>query len=280
MPMKILKHNKYKNSGIIFEILTRKVIYEVMNRQPQESLRVIKKFFNDSTEIGKEVKLYHSITEANSKIKNADKLIDVVLDTYHNTIDKNKLNEENYKLIGVIKSKYGLDKFFESRVSNYKVYASAFKLFEYKVEENPTQHVQCRDVITEHVTSKPTPDNILTETQQIWKSQSKDIRTLAFKILVEKFNAKYAPLSKDQRMILKRYISEDINSESFKKYLYSEVVRIQKVLSDKVKNVNDPIVAIKTNEAIKLLENIISSRVIKQEYVSAILKYYELMDKL
>ena len=81
-------------------------------------------------------------------------------------------------------------------------------------------------------------------------------------------------------MILKRYISEDINSESFKKYLYTEVVRIQKALSDKIKNVSDPIVAIKTNEAIKLLENIISSRVIKQEYVSAILKYYELMDKL
>jgi hypothetical protein len=103
---------------------------------------------------------------------------------------------------------------------------------------------------------------------------------LAFKILVEKFNAKYAPLSKDQRAILKKYISEDINSDSFKNYMFSEVGRIQKNLTEKVKYVKDPVIAIKTNEAIKLLENIISSRTIKQEHVSAMLKYYELMDKI
>ena len=278
--MKKLNHSKYKNTGIIFEILTRNVVSDVINKKPPISLGIIKKFFSGNRELGKELNFYQALQSINPSIKSPDMLVNVVIESYGKTIDRNKLNREKYSLVGEIKKSFDVDTFFASRVSNYKLLASIYKLFEYSASENPVDHINCRDVVLEHLTGKTQSENILTEVQTVWKSQNPDIKKLAFKIIVDKFNDKYQQLNESQKALLKRYINEDSNSQEFKDYVYSEVASIRRKLVLSGRNITNEVMRIKLSEAINLMDVIISSNTVKDEHLSAILKYYELVEEL
>lgn len=277
--MKVLKHNKYKNSGLIFEILTRKLVSESMDNTPTYSASIIKRHFSRGTELHKEVELYHTLQESNVKLSMCDKLISVVLETHYNNIDRVKLIVEKHNLIGALKRTYNLDDFFSSRVTNYKLLASIYKIMEHTAKDNPMEYVKCRESIIESLSNTVKADE-LNEVQEVWKSQDRDIQKLAFKILIDKFNKKYNKLNVDQRKLLKLYLSEDINSNTFKDYVYTEVSRIQKVLNEKCEGDIDPAVRIKVSGVVGLLETIIASNKLKNEHVSSLLKYYELMGRL
>ena len=60
--MKRIKHSKFKNTGLIFELLVRQVASDTMNNNNSKALNVIKKHFNSKTELSKELKLYRSMT--------------------------------------------------------------------------------------------------------------------------------------------------------------------------------------------------------------------------
>lgn len=278
--MKRLKHSKYKNTGVIFEILTRYIVREALANKHSTALQLIKKHFRDGTEMGKELKHYHMLNDVNPTIKGVDKLIDIVVESHANKIDSKKLSIEKYNLIGEIRKHYDIDKFFTDRVGNYKVLASIYKLFEHTPSENPSEYVNCRDVISEHISGASQVDNILTESQSTWKVESPDVRKLAYKILVEKFNGKYQRLSKKQKYLLSRFINEDISTDKFRDYVYAEVRGVTESILRKIRNIDSKVMQIKLDEVVSLSELITSSKVIKTEHLSALLKYYELDKEL
>lgn len=278
--MKKLNHSKYKNTGIIFEILTRNLVTDVLNKRAPNSLSIIKRYFSEGSELFKELRLYQSLQEINSNLKSPDRLISLVIETYNKTIDREKLSREKYQLVGEIKRRFNEDRFFSSRVGNYKLLASIYKLFEYSASDNPAEHVNCRDVVLEHITGESQTENILTEVQDVWKAQNPDIRKLAFKIVVEKFNDKYQRLNEQQKVLLKRYINEDTTSPEFRDFIYSEVTNLKKALLRVSGRISDDVMRIKLGEAINLLDNIVASSVVKDEHLSSLLKYYELVEEL
>lgn len=278
--MKKLKHSKYKNTGIIFEILTRHIVQETLGKRGTSSMSIIRKFFSEGTELHKELKYYQTLQEMNTTIKNPDKLIDLVIETYNKRIDQNKLAAEKYRLIGEIRKHHDIDKFFSHQVSNYKLLASIYKIFEHSASENPSDHMNCRDTIVEHITGLDQSDNILTEVQTVWRTENPDIRKLAYKIIVEKFNEKYQNLNPKQKALLSKFINEDTNTESFRDYVYTEVANVRKKLSRLSKTITSEVMRIKLNEAIHLMDMIVSSKTIKNEHLSAMLKYYELIEEL
>lgn len=276
--MKVLKHNKYRNTGILFEILTRRFVTEAMDKSGTKSQSIIRKYFGNGTELHKELELYQILTEINSNIKDPNRLIDLVLKTYSETIDSNKLLSEKYNLVGAIKKVYDETEFFSQRIPNYKVLASIYKLLEYPTKDNPSNHLECREIVMEHISTFPV-ESPLTEAQEYWKNQDKDIRKLAFKILIEKFNKKYEVLNENQRMLLKKYVTEDIGSNGFKDFIYGEVDKVRSYISKKSRTFDEKSVTkIKLDEVVKLLDGVIGSKTIKTEHVSALLKYYELME--
>lgn len=276
--MKVLKHNKYRNTGILFEILTRRFVTEAMDKSGTKSQSIIRKYFGNGTELHKELELYQILTEINSNIKDPNRLIDLVLKTYSETIDSNKLLSEKYNLVGAIKKVYDETEFFSQRIPNYKVLASIYKLLEYPTKDNPSNHLECREIVMEHISTVPV-ESPLTEAQEYWKNQDKDIRKLAFKILIEKFNKKYEVLNENQRMLLKKYVTEDIGSNGFKDFIYGEVDKVRSYISKKSRTFDEKSVTkIKLDEVVKLLDGVIGSKTIKTEHVSALLKYYELME--
>jgi len=275
--MKKFKHVKYKNTGIIFELLSKQVASDVLTNRGNKSLGIIKKYFKEGTELHKELACYHALYETkNKKEPLALKFLDSILKQRQN-INPNYLLKEKYKLIGEIKNNYPIATFFESRVSDYKLYASIYKIFEYNASENPVGHIDCYETILEHLTGTPTK----VKTQKtLYEVQDAELKKLAFKMLIEKFNKKYQFLNKKQKILVSKFINENISLPPFKNFIYSEISNIKKSLIEISKKTNDSVLKIKLNEIAKLTSEISASNRIKDEHISSMIKYYELIDHL
>ena len=120
-----VKHSKIKNTGILFELISRQITVDVMNGEDKsKSVEMLKKFFNEKTELGKENQLYQVLLKENyNSTRKAEKLVDAVLRAREKLQNK-KLRNEKYNLIKEIKRNYVVEDFFRARIPNYKVYAS------------------------------------------------------------------------------------------------------------------------------------------------------------
>jgi hypothetical protein len=276
--MKPLKHSKYKNTGIVFEVLTRMLVSEALEQRPQHGLKLIKKHFNKDSELLKELMLYQSLQERNKNQHAAYRLVDLVIES-RRELNETRLNQEKYNLIRDIRRFYALDEFFDTRVSNYRLLASIYKLMEHAPSHNPTEHVTCRDRIVESLTQSQNPES-LSDAETYLREQPSDVRKLGFKIIVERFDEKYQGLNPKQKNLLRRYINENTTSEEFRNFVYGEAGAISKRIKPLVERVRDEVLRIKLKETVSLLGTIMAARVIKDEHLSAMLKYYELVDEL
>ena len=65
--MKKLKHSKYRNTGILFELLVRKLTSETMTSDKSLTIDIIKKYFGQNTELAKELQLYNNLVKEQYK---------------------------------------------------------------------------------------------------------------------------------------------------------------------------------------------------------------------
>ena len=65
------KHSKLKNTGILFELLTRQITVDVLNDvKDGKAVKILKENFGSRTELGKEYELYKILNE--KKYKNSE----------------------------------------------------------------------------------------------------------------------------------------------------------------------------------------------------------------
>jgi tellurite resistance protein len=276
--VKPLKHNKVKNTGILFELLVRKVASEIMNNTNSKALPVIKKFFKEGTALSSELKLYKTLLDEkfNNESK-ADKLIASVIDA-HTKIDENALSKEKYALIREIKNRFDLRDFFDARVNQYTQLASIYKIFEYRNSFNPADIVRSKENLIEHITNKPTVASKVVN--EAFAAQDKEVRVLSSKLLVDKFNQKYKVLSADQKSILREYVNNVTDSPILKESISKKVPMIKKEINMLSKKVDNKITKIKLTEVANMLDKIASAKLIKESHVLSMLRYYELVDEL
>jgi hypothetical protein len=268
-----LKHSKYKNTGLIFDILSRKMVSEVLSGEGNVSANIVKKHFNAKSELRKELKLYHTLINETARTPQfADRLIEIVLDI-RKKLNGKKLNEEKYKLISEIKKYYNFEDFFASRATKYKESASVYKLFESTPSQAPSDYLQCRETLIESITKTDIETPV-----DLWAGEDSITKKLAFKLIVEKFNERYKGLNTKQKELLSKYINTDIESDDFKTYVITEVLDVTKKLQRK--NIQDPTLKIKINEICNLSEKMIASKFVKEEHLSSLLKFYQLQDVL
>ena len=84
------KHSKIKNTSLLFEFLTRQLTVEILNKKSNTALKIIKKRFNENTELGKELQLYSTLLKTNF---NSDKKADYLISETLN--QRSKLNNQN-----------------------------------------------------------------------------------------------------------------------------------------------------------------------------------------
>jgi hypothetical protein len=278
--MKSLKHSKFKNTGVLFELLVRQVASDTLNNIDSNALPLIKKYFAKSTELAKELNLYQTLVkEQFAKEEKAGALIDAVV-AARKSLNNSILNRQKYALIKEIKNNYVLEDFFKSKVNNYKVLASAYKLFEFTAADSPLEIVNNKYTLVEHLTRSSKKSVSAINEMELFTKQDKEVRLLTYKILVDKFNAKYSDLNEGQKRVLRAYINSITEGTELKDFVISESKDLRKTILVLRKKVTDTVTTIKLNEVANLLNTFSTARTIKENHLLSLLRYHELVKEL
>jgi hypothetical protein len=279
----IIKHSKYKNTGILFELLVRQITSDTLSGNESPAVNILKKYFT-KTELGKEYKLYESLFKyTNVSEAKADMVINTIVESAKH-LNRSILRRQKYNLIKEIKSHYNLEEFFKTKLPNYKLQAATYTLIEiYSGDQlsNPDQIIENKTVLLEHLTQsninkKEVKENILEE----FKQQDKDIRILAYRVLLEKFNDKYANLNLNQKNILKEFINSVDNTPKLKEFYNVKVNEIKDHLLKLGKKITNPAIQIKVNEVVNILPSLNKMDKVGDDQLINLLQYYQLIEEL
>jgi len=274
--MKRIKHAKVKNTGIVFELLVRQVASDTMNNENSQALRILKKHFKSDSVLAQELKLYRTLS--NEKFlseSKAMKFLEAVVRT-RKQLNESQLRRDKYNLIKDLKNTYNLDEFFKSRIINYKTHASTYKLFEYAEADEPAQYTTNKFSLVEHIQTQP---KVKKDTSAL-STQHKDVRILASKMVVDKFNEKYSNLNESQKRMLREYINNVTNSVKLRKYVVTEILNLKLLISKFKTNIPNKVIRIKLTEVSNLLTKLGKRHSLQDKDVLTMLRYYELVHEL
>jgi hypothetical protein len=278
-----IKHSKYKNTGILFELLVRQVTADTLNGGQSPALNIIKKFFVKS-ELGKELKLYETLTKSKKLNESRSNLLIQTLLESANKLNRKTLKREKYNLINEIKKHYNLDEFFKTKLPNYKTQAAFYTLVEAQNSSDlidPNQIVSNKYTILEHLTLGPVnQEKVKDEVLQEFQTYDKDVRMLTYKILLEKFNGKYSNLYESQKEVLKEFITSVDSTPKLRTFYNNRIQMLKEELGVLSKNITDKAVQIKLNEVLPLIVEIDKTQPIKNENIVDLLQYCELVEEL
>ena len=279
----IKKHSKFKNTGILFELLVRQVTSDMITDRDSKAVRIIKKYYS-GTELLKEYNLYTTILKAPKLTESkAESLVNTVLEE-SKKLDSDILNKEKYLLIKEIKKHYDVENFFKAKIDNYKSLAAIYTLFEAARSKNlsdPHTLVNNRITLLEHIT-KGQIDGKKVERKAVeeFLKEDKDVRILAYKLIVEKYNETYSNLCKDQKDILKEYINNVSDTKQLKNYLNTKIEEVKIQLTTCLSSIDDKVITIKLTEVLSLLKPVTERQAIKDEHLVSLMQYYELLKEL
>jgi hypothetical protein len=58
-----IKHSKYRNTGLIFELLVKQIAADTLNKKESPAIDILRKHFTGKTSLVREFKLYEFILE-------------------------------------------------------------------------------------------------------------------------------------------------------------------------------------------------------------------------
>ena len=278
-----IKHNKFKNTGILFELLTRQITADIMSNRESMAVDIVKKYFSRG-EISKEYKLYQALTKATSLSESKAELVINSTLRLAERINRTTLRKEKYNLIKEIKEIYDLEDFFKAKIHNYTAYAAIYNLIEAYISPefiNPSFVVDNRVTLLEFLTKQDIDKNkIENQIMLEYASQDKATRALISKIVIEKFNEKYSNLLPEQRDVLRTYINNVSNTVSLREYVNKNFELIKKSLDDLNTKITDQRTHIKLNELSSIIKPIDKNDSVKDEDILNLLQFYELIHEI
>ena len=278
-----IKHSKYKNTGLLFELLVRQITADTLNGGSSPSLNILKKSFAN-TELGKEYKLYESLFKTkNLSESKAEITLNTILEATRK-LNRSALRREKYNLINEIRKHYNINEFFRHQVPNYKGYAAFYKLIEIYNSDKLSETEAIIDnkiTILECLTERPVSQKkVKQDLVEEFAKYDKDLRVLTYKVMLEKFNGKYANLNSGQKEVLKEFMNSIDNTPRLKEIYNAKIQEVKKVLRLQAKRVKDDATKIKLLEVVKLLKEIDKGSRISNDDLINLLQYYELTEEL
>ena len=278
-----IRHNKFRNTGILFELLVRQVASDTVSGQDSLSIGLIKKYFSKS-ELAKEYKLYQTLVSTKILTEGkAESLINATLEI-SNRLNRSALRKEKYNLIKDISKMYILEEFFKSKINNYSQYAAAYSLIEAHNSlefVEPAQVIGNKVTLLEHITRKEVnKENVTDRVLEEYAKMDKGTRILAYKILLERFNSKYNNMSDIQKSVLKEYINNISNTVKLREFVNESFLSIKAELVKLNKIVTDKTTQIKINEVVNILKPLDKNQNVKDDNIIALLQFHQLVAEL
>ena len=277
-----LRHSKYKNTGILFELLVRQITSDTLSAKNSPAKDILQKYFV-KTELSKEFKLYETLFKKTGLTEGkAEIIINTLLESFKK-LNRSTLKREKYNLVNEIKKHYNLEDFFKNQIPNYKIKASFYILNEVYNQDsynNYSEVIQHKITLLEHLTSKEISEKVKKNVINEFESYDKDVRILTYKILLEKFNEKYDGLNLDQKLTLKEFINVIDSTSTLKDFYNTKIVEIKEVLLNLNKKVTDKATQIKINEISNLIFEADKSTKINDDHLVNLLQYYSLIEEL
>jgi hypothetical protein len=278
-----VKHSKYKNSGILFELLVRQITSDTLDGNESPAKDILKKYFV-KTELGREYKLYETLLKKTSLTETKANIVINTLVESSKTLNRGAIKRQKYNLISEIQKHYDLNKFFNHKLPNYKTYAAFYTLLEVANSTNlinPEQTINNKVTILEHLTAADiAPNKVRDEVMEEFEKSDKDVRLLAYRSLLENFNTKYDDLNSNQKVILKEFITSIDNTTRLREFYTDKINEIKSELVSLNKKTKNQVTQIKINEIVSLI-NLPSknSRITDNDLVD-LLQYYDLINEL
>jgi len=271
-----LKHNKLRNTGLLFELLVRQITSDILNNKESKASDILKKNFNNNL-IAKEYKIYKAFTDSKNLSEAKANLVIQTAVEAHKRLNKNTLNRQKYELISQIKENYNLDDFFKTKIENYKTLASVYMLFEMYQSDSvdPEKEVKYKFTIMEDmcgVKKEVKKDPLLQE----YETYDKGTKALVYKLMIQKFNEKYVNLNEQQKTLLKQYIKNISSPETFREYVNEEFAKVKAKLTKHVEKIKDEVRKVKLSEVINIMKDIPAGKQVADIDVENLLYFYEL----
>lgn len=284
---KRMHHSKFRNTGILFELLTKQVTADIIaGKDTSIAGDLLRKYFREDTEISREWMLYNQIlTEKKKDETHAERYFSVVLEA-RKKLNNKKLAQLKFNLIKEIKESYPIEEMMKAPVRNYRVLASIYKIFEDVVSSECKFDVkevyQAKNCIVEHIVDKPKVMHSEDELINYYQTQSEDIRLLTYKLLCEKLNEKYASvLDDEQKSVLREYICNVANTNNFGDFVKQKVTEIKSSLTNLVPQIQDSkVMRIKIREVVNQLDRINPGKIVKDNHVMVLMLSYELLKEV
>jgi hypothetical protein len=278
-----IKHSKFKNTGILFELLVRQIASDTVSNKDSAAIGLVKKYFSKS-ELAREYKLYQAlITPKNLSEAKAETFVNSTLEASLR-LNKTALRKEKYNLIKEIRESYDLEEFFKAKINNYKQYAAAFNLIEAHNSlefTEPQQIIDNKITLLEHITRKEVnKEGVKDRVMEEYGNMDKGTRILAYRMLLEKFNSKYATLSDKQKGVLKEFINNISNTTKLREFVNKNFTAITEEINTLIPTVSDKTTQIKLSEVITLLKPLDKTQSVKDENIISLLQYHQLIDEI
>jgi hypothetical protein len=278
-----IKHSKYKNTGILFELLVHQITHDTLNGQDSPAISLIKKYFTKS-ELGREYKLYESILK--SKILNenhANSFVGTILEN-SKRLNRTSIKHLKYNLIKELKEYYDLDSFFSFKINNYKTLASIYTLIEgynSSLSIDATQILNNKITLLEYLTKQEVNAELLEEdVLKEFETYDKDLKILTYRVLLNKFNDKYKDLGSEQKSILREFINSVDSTPSLRNFYNTKIIDIKETLTKEIPKVKDKIIKIKIEEILNFLTVLDKNAKVDSEHLVDLLQYYELIKEI
>jgi len=279
-----IKHSKFRNTGLIFELLVKQIAADTLNKKNSPAIDILKKHFTGRTSLVREFKLYEFILKNKGIGQNKAETILSTITEISKKLNRNTLKEQKYSLISDIKKGYNINEFFSIQVSDYKALASLYCLLEAQNNNeliDPNLLVNFRSTLLEHLTTEKQDAQEVKDTLiEEYSKYDKDLKLLTFKILLEKFNDKYKNLLPQQKNILKEFITSVNSQTRLRTLVNEELTKIKNEVSKPSSRVKDEVVKIKLDEVAKTINTLSNKEKINDNHLINLMQYYDLVNEL
>ena len=279
-----VKHSKYKNTGLIFELLVKQIASDTLSRKDSAAVSILKKFYAGKSSLAKEYKLYEFISKNNNVTPLRAEAILSTITEISRKLDQATIKKQKYELIAEIKAHYNIDEFFGIQVRDYKALAALYCLLETQNNADnvdPSSLIENKTTILEHLTSKiQSEDDVKDTLIEEYSKYDKDLRLLTFKILLERFNDNYKDLLPEQKNILKEFITSVNSTTRLRTIVNEELDKIAKKVEEMSQKVSDKVIKIKLEEVKKAIKPVSNKEKIGDTHLVNLMQYYELVHEL